>query len=129
MNCVSYSGFGANRSQSIRRRNRLDNLYSLLIRRLCRAGKLFSGLKWTAYHQRMVHNQWVLTRLFSIPDKEKKFKLIFISTLFCGASKGFMRAFKAFIKPSEAPQRSVKIKIQLNFHFNTTLRNARDVKD
>ena len=26
-----------------------------------------------------------------------------------------MKAFKAFIKPSEAPQRSVKIKIQLTF--------------
>ena len=28
------------------------------------------------------------------------------------ASKGFMKAFKAFIKPFEAPQRSAKIKIQ-----------------
>ena len=27
------------------------------------------------------------------------------------ASKGFMKALKAFIKPFEAPQRSVKIKI------------------
>ena len=35
---------------------------------------------------------------------------------------------KAFIKPFEAPQRSVKIKIQLNFYFNTTFRNARDWK-
>ena len=26
-----------------------------------------------------------------------------------------MKAFKAFIKPFEAPQRSVKIKIELNF--------------
>ena len=31
--------------------------------------------------------------------------------LLCGASKGFMKAFKAFIKPLEAPQRSVKIKL------------------
>ena len=50
-------------------------------------------------------------------------------TLLCGVSKGFMKAFKAFIKPFEipqrsvkafikpfeTPQRSVKIKIQLNF--------------
>ena len=46
---------------------------------------------------------------------EKDFRyfisLIFISKLLCGASKGFMKAFKAFIKPFEAPQRSVKIKI------------------
>ena len=35
---------------------------------------------------------------------------------------------KAFIKPFEVPKRSVKIKIQLNFYFNTTFRNAQDVK-
>ena len=29
----------------------------------------------------------------------------------CGASKGFIKALKAFIKPFEAPQRSVKTKI------------------
>ena len=28
-----------------------------------------------------------------------------------GASKGFMKAFKVFRKPSEAPQRSVKMKV------------------
>ena len=39
-----------------------------------------------------------------------------------------MKAFKAFIKPFEVPKRSVKIKIQLNFYFNTTFRNARDAK-
>ena len=31
-----------------------------------------------------------------------------------------MKALKAFIKPFEAPQRSVKIKIKVNFYFNTT---------
>ena len=44
----------------------------------------------------------------------------------CGASKGFIKALKAFIKSFEAPQRSAKINILLNFHFNTTFRNARD---
>ena len=53
---------------------------------------------------------------------------IFIFTFLCGASKGFMKALKAFIKPFEAPQRSVKIKISLNFYFNTAFRNARNVK-
>ena len=42
---------------------------------------------------------------------KKKLTLIFILTLFCGASKGFVKAFKAFIKPSEVPKRSFKIKI------------------
>ena len=44
-----------------------------------------------------------------------KYKLteIFIFILLCGTSKVFMKAFKAFIKPIEVPQRSVKIKIKL----------------
>ena len=36
---------------------------------------------------------------------------IFIFRFLCGSSKGFMKAFKGFIKPFEAPQRSVKIKM------------------
>ena len=40
-----------------------------------------------------------------------KINLNFIFTLLCGASKGFRKAFKAFIKPFEAPERSVQIKI------------------
>ena len=61
-----------------------------------------------------------LTLPAPIPDKEKKLTQIFIFTLLCGASKGFMKALKAFIKPFEAPQRRVKIKIYVNFYFNTT---------
>ena len=45
------------------------------------------------------------------PDKEKKSTKILIFTLLCGVSKSFLKALKAFIKPFEAPQRSVKIKI------------------
>ena len=36
---------------------------------------------------------------------------MFIFILLCGASKGFMKAFKVFMKPFETPQRSVKINI------------------
>ena len=36
---------------------------------------------------------------------------MFVSTLLCGASKGIMKAFKAFIKPFEAQQ---KIKSENN---------------
>ena len=39
-----------------------------------------------------------------------------------------MKVLEAFIKPFEEPQRRAKIKIYLNFYFNTTFRNARDVK-
>ena len=39
-----------------------------------------------------------------------KINLSFYFRLFCGALKGFMKTFKALIKPMEAPQRSVKIK-------------------
>ena len=44
-----------------------------------------------------------------------KANLIFIFTLLCGAPKGFVKGFKAFVKPFEALQRSVEIKIQVNF--------------
>ena len=47
----------------------------------------------------------------SNPGRREKINLNFIFTLLCDASKGFMKALKAFIKPFEAPQRSVKIKI------------------
>ena len=39
-----------------------------------------------------------------------KINYIFIFTLLCGATKGFMKAFKVFIKPFKATQRCVKIK-------------------
>ena len=44
-----------------------------------------------------------------------KINLIFIFTFLCGASKGYMKAFKAFIKPFKASQRSVKIKNEVRF--------------
>ena len=33
------------------------------------------------------------------PGRREKINLLFIFTLLCGVSKGFMKAFKAFIKP------------------------------
>ena len=62
----------------------------------------------------------MLTLNVPIPDKKKKSTEILIFTLLCGVSKGFMNTLKAFIKPFEAPEGSVKIKIQVNFYFNTT---------
>ena len=35
-----------------------------------------------------------------------------------------MKAVKAFMKPLEEPQRSVKTNIKVNFHFNKTLKCA-----
>ena len=37
-----------------------------------------------------------------------------------------MKAFEVFIKPFEAPQGSVKIKIQLNFYFNIQKSTGRE---
>ena len=54
---------------------------------------------------------------------------MFIFTLLCGASKGFMKAFKAFIKPFEALQRSVKIKIYVNFFSSSGIGVGRVNKD
>ena len=56
-------------------------------------------------------NMQKLTLPVPIPDKEKKITQIFNFTLPCGASNSFLKAFNAFIKLFEAPQRSVKIKI------------------
>ena len=53
----------------------------------------------------------LLTLNVPIPDKKKKITEIFILTLPCGAAKGFTKALKAFIKPFEAPQENLKIKI------------------
>ena len=47
----------------------------------------------------------------TIPDEEKKSTYIFIFTMPCGVSKSFMKVLKTFIKPFEAPQKSMKIKI------------------
>ena len=47
-----------------------------------------SNLTFTTFFQ-------LLTLSVPIPDEEKKLSQIFIFTLLCGASKGFMRALNA----------------------------------
>ena len=49
----------------------------------------------------------------------------FIFIHLCDTSKGSMKPFKAFIKPSEAPQRSLKIKIWVNFFSSSEIRTER----
>ena len=44
-----------------------------------------------------------------------KINLYFYFHTFCGSSKGFMKAFKVFIKTFAAPERNVKIKILSQF--------------
>ena len=60
-------------------------------------------------------------RCISESSVKTKINLNFIFALLCGISKGFhKKTLKAFIKASEAPQRSVKIKInkiELCFSF------------
>ena len=56
-----------------------------------------------------------LTLSVPIPDEERKLTYIFVFALLCGASKGFMKVFKPFLKPFEEPQRSFKIEIKVNF--------------
>ena len=48
--------------------------------------------------------------------KKKKLKFLFLH-LFV-VPQGFMKAFKALIKPFETPQKSVKIKIYFLFQYN-----------
>ena len=59
----------------------------------------------------VVQLKLTLTPPVPIPDEERKLTEIFIFVLLCGASKGFMKPLKAFIKPFEAPQISAKINI------------------
>ena len=70
----------------------------------------------------------ILTLPASILDKKKRTPWIFIFTLLCGASKGFMKVLKALTKPFEAPKRSAKVKLSVNFDFNTTLWDTRGGK-
>ena len=49
------------------------------------------------------------------PGLREKINLNFIFTLLCSGSKGFMKALKAFIKPFETPQRSVKKSLHKTF--------------
>ena len=55
-----------------------------------------------------------MTGLLTLPLKWK-LTYIFIFTVLCGASKGFTKALNAFLKPLQAPQGSMKIKIWVNF--------------
>ena len=84
--------------------------------------KLKKVFAQTRYNKKFVTNnklikatstpgETLLTLPTPIPDKERKLSYIFIFTLLCGASKNFMKGLKAFIKPSEAPHISGKIKI------------------
>ena len=64
-----------------------------------------------------------------VPGRREKVNMIFVFTHLFAASEGFMKVLKAFTKPFDASQRSLEIKIQVNFHFNTAFWNARDDKD
>ena len=52
----------------------------------------------------------LLTLPVPVPDEDRELAEIFIFTLLCVVSKGIVvKAFKAFMKSFETPQRSVKI--------------------
>ena len=67
---------------------------------------------------RVIINQWfwilyesAFNPFRSDPGQREKLTESFIFTLLFGASKGFMKALKAFARPFKAPERSVKVKI------------------
>ena len=62
-------------------------------------------------------------------NKNKNKKVKFLFSQFFVATKGFMKTFKAFIKPFEALQRSVKMEIQLFFLFGIGTRRVKIKKD
>ena len=60
---------------------------------------------------KIIHSHLFSPLAFQKVVLKEKLSKILIFTLLCGASKGFMKALKAFIKPFQAPQRTVKINI------------------
>ena len=68
-------------------------------------------------------SNWVQSITLPVPilEEERKITQIFIFTQLCGDSKGFKKVLKAIIKPFEAPQRHVKIKMYLNFFISRQL--------
>ena len=68
-----------------------------------------------------VTHQFFLMLTLPAPCILESSSKIFIFTFLCGASKGFMKAFKAFIKPFETPQTSAKIKILVNFFSSSEI--------
>ena len=98
-------------------KNRLDNkifLWNLSIR----------VLLFTVFFILVNIKNHALTLPVPITGEERKLTWIFIFTILCSAPKCFMKALKAFKKSFEALQISVKIKIYINFYFNTTFWNA-----
>ena len=61
------------------------------------------------YYHYYLHHELNLQR--PNPGQGEKIKLNFCFHTSFGATKGFMKALKACIKPFEIPQKSVKIKI------------------
>ena len=75
-----------------------------------------------------IHLQWfldysnlILPTSCILKSIKIKINLILIFTLLCGAAKDFMKASKAFIKPVEAPQRSLKKIFRLIFSLRPGL--------
>ena len=76
----------------------------------------FNGLNMSRFF--WISGWWQgLTLPVPLPNKKRKLTLIFIFILLCGPSKGFVKFLKAFEKPFEAPQKSVKMKIQVSFYI------------
>ena len=77
-----------------------------------------------------VHEHKFLLAYPSRPNPRRREKInlnfYFHTSLWC--LKRFYESLKGLYKPFEAPPRSVKTKIKVNFYFSTIFRNARDVK-
>ena len=94
-------------------------LKSLILKNICEQLHL-SMVNGHNYTKSRLHYGWLLgmevkhmclTLPVPIPDVERKTNLNFLYKLLCRASGGFTKTLKAFIKPFEEPQRSVKITI------------------
>ena len=90
---------------------------------------LFYSTIWL--HGYITFKKKTFTLPITIPDRKRKLTSIFIFTLVCGASKGFMKALEAFTKPFEAHKELQKQKFTLIFILIqvSEMHGARSVKN
>ena len=91
----------------------MTNLLSLKCFNLFQSTPLSPSDDIAAQGTIQMHSSWISESCIKM-----KINLNFYFTLLCGAWKGFLEGFKAFVKPFEVAQRNVKIKNYANFLFS-----------
>ena len=110
---ISKRVFQENRARQIFRK---INISYPLIRRRTHTYFLISNNKLLQFKYILNYFMWIYHFLYFYPSRPNPGRTEKINSNFC------FDAFKVFIKPFEAPQRSMNIKIYVNFYFYRTLK-------